>query len=402
LRVAPVDNRVSSTGGPRGRAYPATLTRMTPSSAVKVSSPAELISAVPYLLGFHPADSVAVVAFRGGAVLFAGRHDLPPPGVDEEEARAEAAHLALAVARQGAGGAVVIGYGEPARATPAVLRTAEALRRLGVEVVDALRVTGGRFWSYFCGGDDGCPEDGWPCPDEHSAIAAAATYAGQVALPDREALVAQIAAVTGEERDAMVAATARAQARLADLLDPDMNEAGFARLVRRAGRTAIRGAERRYRSGGRLLDDEVAWLGVVLVDLTARDYAWERTGEEEWRLALWTDVLRRVEPAYVPAPASLLSFAAWRSGLGSLARVAVERALSQDPEYRMALMLDEILAYGVSPAMVEGWPEMDRRDFDGAARAEVDGPTRSWAATGDHVARKRRQRPKRRPGRRSV
>ena len=150
----------------------------------------------------------------------------------------------------------------------------------------------------------------------------------------------------------------------------------------------------------------------MLVDLTARDYAWERTGEEEWRLALWTDVLRRVEPAYVPAPASLLSFAAWRSGLGSLARVAVERALSQDPEYRMALMLDEILAFGVSPAMVEGWPEMDRRDFDVAARAEVDGSTASWAevdgstrpraAAGDHVAQKRRQRPKRRPGRRSI
>jgi hypothetical protein len=129
-----------------------------------------------------------------------------------------------------------------------------------------------------------------------------------------------------------------------------------------------------------------------------------------------------VEPAYVPAPASLLSFAAWRSGLGSLARVAVERALAQDAEYRMALMLDEILAFGVSPAMVDGWPEMDRRDFDGAARAEVDGSTlsrtdvdgssrsqagvdgssRSRAAAGDHVARRRRQRPKRRPGRRSI
>jgi hypothetical protein len=395
---------------------------MTPPCAVKVSSPAELISAVPYLLGFHPADSVTVVAFRGGKILFAGRHDLPPPGADEDEARGDAAHLALIVARQDAGGAVVIGYGEAARVAPAVLRTAEALRRVGVEVIDALRVTGGRFWSYFCDADDGCPDDGWPCAGEHSAIAAAATYAGQVALPDRAALVGQIAAVTGDERDAMVAATARAQARLADLLSRDMNEASFARLLRRAGRTAVRHAERRYRSGGRLLDDEVAWLGVVLVDAKVRDYAWERTGEEEWRLALWTDVLRRVEPAYVPGPASLLSFAAWRVGLGSLARVAVERALAQEPEYRMALLLEEVLAFGVSPAMVEGWPQMDRRDFDGAARAEVDGssrsgagvdgssrsraevdgPTRSRAATGDHVARRQRRRPKRRPGRRSI
>jgi hypothetical protein len=397
-----VDNRVSSTGGTRRPADPATLTRMTPASALKVSSPAELISAVPYLLGFHPSDSVAVVGFRGRKVLFAARHDLSPPGADDDGARAGAAHLALVVARQGVDGSVVIGYGEPARVTPAVLRTAEALRRTGVEVLDVLRVTGGRFWSYLCDGDDGCPDDGWPCPDGHSAVAAAATFAGQVALPDRDALVAQVAAVSGVEREVMSAATARAQARLADLLGRDMGEPVFARRLRRAGRTAIRDAERRYRSGGRLLDDEVAWLGVVLVDLTVRDYAWERTGEEEWRLPLWMDVLRRVDPAYAAAPASLLGFAAWRSGFGSLARVAVDRALGQDPEYRMAVMLDEILAYGVSPEMVDGWPEMDRRDF-GGARADGDDPIPAGAPSSDHLTRRHRRRQgSRRPHRRST
>ena len=39
-------------------------------------------------------------------------------------------------------------------------------------------------------------------------------------------------------------------------------------------------------------------------------------------------MLRRVEPAYVPAPACLLAFAAWRAGQGALARVAVDRALA--------------------------------------------------------------------------
>jgi hypothetical protein len=338
---------------------------MTPACTLKITSPAELISAVPYLLGFHPSDSVTVVAFRHGRVHFAGRHDLPPPdGADD--ARAAAAHLAGVVAREAADGAVVIGYGAPATVTPAVLRSAEALRRVGVPVFDVLRVTGDRFWSYLCEGDDGCPDEGWPCPPEHSAIAATATYAGHVALPDRDAVVAQLAPVAGAERDAMIAATARARERFAGLMGRDAVH--LDRLLHRAGRAAVRDAERRYRSGARLSDDEVAWLGVVLADVALRDYAWQRLGLDQWQLTLWMDVVRRVEPEYVPAPASLLSFAAWRAGVGALAWAAVERALAADAAYGMARTLREILTYAVSPAMVDGWPDMDRRDFDPSVR----------------------------------
>jgi Domain of unknown function (DUF4192) len=339
---------------------------MTPACTLKISSPAELIAAVPYLLGFHPSDSVTVVAFRRGRVHFAGRHDLPSPDGDDDDARTAAAHLAAVVAREGTDAAVVIGYGAPEPVTPAVLRAAEALRRVAVPVFDVLRVTDGRFWSYLCDGDDECPVDGWPCPPEHSAIAAAATYAGHVALPDREALVAQLAPVEGAERAAMVAATARARERLSALADRDAGR--LDRVLRRSGRAAVRDAERRYRSGGRLSDDEVAWLGIVLADVAMRDYAWERIGLDQWQLTLWTDVLRRVEAAYVPAPASLLGFAAWRAGVGALAWAAVERALAQDPAYGMAQTLKEILTYAVSPAMVDGWPDVDRRDFDPSIR----------------------------------
>jgi hypothetical protein len=87
------------------------------------------------------------------------------------------------------------------------------------------------------------------------------------------------------------------------------------------------------------------------------------------------DVLRRVEQEYVPAPASLLSFAAWRAGVGRAGWAAVERALAADPAYGMAQTLREILTHAVSPAMVDGWPDMDRRDFDPSAR-DGDGPHR--------------------------
>ena len=329
---------------------------MTAECTLKVSNPAELIAAVPYLIGFHPADSVTVIALRGKKIIFAARHDLPERELPGDVVRSDAAEVAAVVAGQGVTGATVIGYGEPARVTPTVLRVAEALIRAGVPVLDELRVTGGRYWSYLCSDPECCPQDGRPCLPADSAIAAAATYQGAVALPDRKALVDQIAPACGAEQRA---AATRAQRRMAVLYDRESHEAGFVRQVRRAGRAAVREAERRYRSGKRLTDDEVAWLGLLLMHIPVRDYAWERMGDERWWVGLWTDVLRRVEPMCVPAPACLLSFAAWRAGHGALARVAVDRAFAEDPLYGMASLLGDLLKLGVHPRAVAGWPDVE-------------------------------------------
>jgi hypothetical protein len=131
----------------------------------------------------------------------------------------------------------------------------------------------------------------------------------------------------------------------------------FAR-VRSVGRTAIREAERCYSSGGRLTDDDAAWLGVLLLHIPVRDYAWTRTRTHEWELALWSDLTRRVEARYVPAPASLLAFVAWRMGLGPLASVAVERALDQKLDYPLANLVQGALITGLPPSVLDGWPAM--------------------------------------------
>jgi hypothetical protein len=364
---------------------------MTPERSLQVSSPAALLSVVPYLLGFHPADSVVVVAMRGRKLRFAARHDLPAP--DAPDARAEAGYLAAVVARQDVDRTRIIGYGEPMRVTPAVLRLADALRRRDVRVDDVLRVTDGRYWSYECDEPRCCPPEGTPFRPDETAVAAEATFRGAVALPDRAAMVARIAAVTGAEREAMTAATARAQARLAGLVAPEAVGAGFARSVRRAGRWAVRDAERRYRAGRRLTEDETAWLGVLLVDPQVRDYAGERIGPEPWRISLWTDVLRRAEPAYAPAPACLLGLAAWQSGDGGLAWAAVSRAVEVEEDYPLAAALQHILSCGVPPPALAGWPMVDRLELDGGP-----GPDAARWTPPDVVVPQRRAAERRDPG----
>ena len=317
-----------------------------------VTSPSELVAALPFLLGYHPHDSVALIGRRGSDLDFGACFDLPPAGLDEDTARSAAQEVAIGVVRQEPEAVVLVGYGTRRRVTPAVLRVAEALRAVGVRIDDAIRVHEGRWWSYLCEQPRCCPPEGNRCLPSDSVIAAEATFLGQVALPSRRDLVAQVAAVEGPARAAMVAATEAARRRFGELLTGDRDT----KRIRQAGRAAVRGAEKRYRSGSALTDDETAWLGVLLADTAVEDYALDRCGRQEWRVRLWTDVLRRVEPVYVPAPACLLGFTAWQLGRGPLARVAVDRATAAEPGHELAGMLHQLLGFGISPGMLSGRP----------------------------------------------
>src|SRR5262249_17792878 len=98
-------------------------------------------------------------------------------------------------------------------------------------------------------------------------------------------------------------------------------------------------------------DEEVAWLGMLLISVRVRDEAWVRITDEDLQvhLRLWTDVLRRVDDPYAAAPACLLAFTAWRAGQGALANGALDRALAADPHYSMARLLHELFISGLPP-----------------------------------------------------
>ncbi len=219
-----------------------------------------------------------------------------------------------------------------------------------------LRVENGRYWSYLCHDPACCPADGVPYdPVAHPAAAALVT-AGLAAYPDRQSVVRTLAPVKGAAADSMARATERARARVAALLAEQRNseQAGdVLRLVVEDGLRAVSEAISAYRDGGRIADDDkIAWLSVTLTDLRVRDDAWARMDPEysEVHRRLWTDVVRRACPEYVPAPASLLAFTAWQAGEGTLANIAIERALDADPQYSMALLLSDVIDAGVPPS----------------------------------------------------
>ncbi len=184
------------------------------------------------------------------------------------------------------------------------------------------------------------------------------TVAGLAAYPDRDAVAATLAPLTGEAARVMDQAIERACVRAQALMDRARRSAAGnpLRLVVSQGRRAVREAIGVYRGGGRITDeDRFAWLAVTLVHLAVRDDAWARMVPEhrQAHLALWADIVRRAGGPWLPAPASLLAFTAWQSGDGTLANVALDRALAADPGYSMARLLRDILAAGVPPSQAQ-------------------------------------------------
>lgn len=326
---------------------------------LQIRSTRDLLAAVPYLLGFHPVDSMAILAMNGSRITFAMRADLLPRSATHHEVRALAEHLATAVWQQEAITSVtLVGYGPPEKVTPTIDAARQVFSAGETPIGDALRVTDGRYFSYICGNPDCCPPEGVAFDPSTSAVAAAATVAGFVALPTRTDLARQVAPVDGPARDGMRDATVRAFDRLTVRADTPSspNEPQLPALLLRQGRTAVRRALHRHQRGSLLTDDELAWLTVVLQHVPVRDFAWRRVGGQHSHLALWMDVTRRAEPALVPAPASLLAFTAWQHGNGALAMLALDRALEADPSYSMALLLAEALHRCISPAELGTWP----------------------------------------------
>ncbi|MFG1942513.1 DUF4192 domain-containing protein [Nonomuraea sp. NPDC048826] len=333
-------------------------------SCLTLTSPADILAAVPYLVGFHPSDSLIVVGLTGSQAKVAARWDVPmPPGT--------LAPLVPLFEREAVTQVVIVGYGPGEAVTPAVDEATAMASRASVEVAEALRAHDGRYWSYVCDSGTCCPPDGTPYDPLSSRVAAEATVRGLVALPDRQALQRTIAPLTGPVRLAMRRATAEAvhdlRTALAGASDPD----AFAGAFVTRGLARVRAVLTRAATGDRLDDAEAAQLGLDLSVIRIRDEAW--TLMDDSHIALWKDLTRRLEPAFVPPVASLLAMASWRAGDSILATIALERALALDPHYSMGNLLMHALQHLLPPAVLK-----DRMPSPDELDAAMGKPQSSW------------------------
>jgi hypothetical protein len=329
---------------------------------LRLAGPAETISIVPYLLGFHPTTSVAVLALRNAHVLTVARLDLPTDLADRDRYTEAARELTDHLAAVAADTAILIGYGPAQPVTLAVDLITAALAVSGIAVRDALRVTDQRWWHLRCTDPRCCPPHGTAFDPSTSVAATAATLAGLVALPSRDAVAAQLTPISGPARQAFTAATEAAVIRLLEVADRAAPEsangagdsdawmstpAGQAMTI--VGQQLLTDVLDTYRHG-RVLDDRRAATLTVLLGMPAvRDAAIRLSTGDDWQIRMWTDLVRRAEPEFTPGPAVLLTLAALQAGNGILADCAVRRALDADPDNRLAQLVLQLVQTGIDP-----------------------------------------------------
>jgi hypothetical protein len=366
-----------------------TVAHEEPSEAVHVRGRGDLIDVAPYLLGFHPVDSVVVIALPadGNKVCLTIRADIADVRQD-----AFVDYLAALVAQGGGRRVVLVVYGGAGGRPPGELPDkdvvalfADAADVVRLEVLGAMYVAGGRWWSYDpCGAARCCPPAGGAVGGSASTVASEAERAGLTALPDRAALAATLAPVADEEEQhAMSAALAAAERDMVAAAEAD----GGIGSWRAEAVARLRAVLQRIAGG------EVPWLDpaaaasllVAFTDTLVRDLAWSWTNDSPSRCApageLWRQLARRAPEPYDTAPLFLAAWAAWRGGGGALARIALERALASDPEYIPALLLESAISQSLDPGTLG--PLLGRCPIDPVATSQSRRRRRVRSAPGE-------------------
>lgn len=335
-----------------------------------LSGPGDLIDSVPYLIGFHPRDSLVLVGLSAAPsgrdrVGVTARVDLADVAVDGDIID----RCARALARAGSSCAVALIYDDEAGGAvagagasgaggvagprlpwdPVIDEVNGAMQRAGIELRDALLVGRHAWWSYLCTGEDCCPSEGYPLASGGSAAAAAAAYAGLAVLPDRAALEALLEPAVPDERDQLAPMLERErQDELREVLDG--RRARRRRSVVRSLFAAAR-ADRPNDADPPPLDrQQLARLAVALSDISVRDSCW--LAMEAGRMpptGLWLRLARALPAPYDAQPLFLLGWQEWRAGNGALAGIAASRALLSDPGCSAAALLLDALAHGLDP-----------------------------------------------------
>jgi hypothetical protein len=371
-------------------------------TTIRLRGPADIITVLPYHLGYRPAESLVVVCLMRNRIGVVGRIDLPPPDVDPDLVAVE---LLPIVRRERPDAVVLVGFESThGQAEPASVAMRDAIESAGIRVVERLVVRDGRWWSLDCDRDC-CPAEGEPVQTDDE-VPAVSDYIvrGRRPAGSRADLAARLAHRPEPEQDRRCAAFVN------DLATARRSRSALQRRRRRmlqdwarildltpSGPDAVAAPPPR--------DDEAwAWAVVSLLDVAVRDLliAWlcpgtldlevfpaslrrlaesvlpprssgtardardardaraapvaedavEDTVEDAVgeglvdRLAM---VCRAAPPELSPGPLTVLAHVVWWQGDGALARTALDQALAVDPDYRLAALLERMVDVAARP-----------------------------------------------------
>ncbi|WP_417219000.1 DUF4192 domain-containing protein [Arthrobacter sp.] len=346
-----------------------------------------VISLVPHMLGFHPRESLVVLIMQDKALEATLRIDLPQSDLGLPATRRLARQLVdyLRAAPE-ADGACLVVYSERVR-TPDELPLQEFVdvvttqfQRCGYRIPDAWLVGCQRWWSYFCTDLSCCPVEGRPLEavylsDAHLRMVVEGssplaelwdgtdnrTWPGVNAV--REVVGAQRGAGDGWKE------TIRGLERWCSALDQDPDEllerlranpadagALLAVLAENLVRDALpfaagaSSAEARRALVGQLREGgstgQLNELGEFMLGHADRAPHWDAL-ERLWILG--RGLLPAARGIDRCALLCILGWIEWAKGHSSGAHALISTCRLEDPQYRLAVLLDAFLARGRLP-----------------------------------------------------
>jgi hypothetical protein len=339
-------------------------------TVITLGGPGDMVAALPYMLNYVPTESIVLVCLNGpkhrmGMVM---RYDLPLTAYPE--LFCENALPRLSSARPDAVLVVIYGDAPPADGLPHrdfVDAAVAAIDGINLPQLDVIYTYDDRWWSYICRNTSCCPPEGKPV-DSGSATSARLraehAYAGTSVLADRGALARTVAVEPALDVVARGVAIDAAIERGVGL-SPE--------TARRLGHRMVLDLLDRFADPRkRISDPEIDELVGVCEHLWGRDEFLIHGADRDDRQSLiriMTDVVRRVPPPYDAPVCSILAWLAYVHGDGTLANIAVDRALACEPSYSLAVLIRSGLDRAVPPSLLQEAIEGATDDLHGRSAA---------------------------------
>ena len=300
-------------------------------TVLRAREPGDILGAIPYLLGFHPTESLVAAFVRERQVVVTARIDLAATA----DLEALVDQLEVVSQRVDTRSVVLVAYSQD----PDVRELARDLADLiPLDLLDVLAVTGDRWWSACCDGPC-CPPEGRPYDIGSHPLAAEAVLAGISATATRQEIAQLTSGPAPGEVDRLIAMADAATARLA-------------RLSIRRRRRRMRQTIHRLLASGGPTEPEAVELAVLVRDIEVRDEAWglmTRSRAADHR-DLWRRVVAVAVWPYEAGPLGLLAIAGWLSGNGALLNCCIDRLEAVAPDYSLLDICRLISDQAIAPS----------------------------------------------------
>ena len=300
-------------------------------TVLRVREPGDILGVIPYLLGFHPTESLVAAFVRQRRIVVTARIDLAATA----DVEALVDQLELVGRQVGSRSVVLVGYSAKASVRDLMDDLADLIP---LDLVDVLAVSGERWWSVRCTGGC-CPREGRPYDIASHPLAAEAVMAGIPATATRQEIADLAAGPPTADHD-----------RLSGLAEDLARElAGIGRRRRRQRMTRL--IDRTLGSAGPT-EAEAIEIAVLARDVVVRDAAWALMSREraDDHVLLWRRVVSVTVQPFEAAPLGLLAMAGWLSGNGALLNCCIERLERVAPDYSLLELCRQISDQAVPPS----------------------------------------------------